>query len=929
MNAEQKRLEEHRLGKDDWRLWGPYLSERAWGTVREDYSPGGTAWEDFDHDQARSRAYRWSEDGIGGLCDESQRLCLALAMWNGRDPILKERAFGLTGNQGNRGEDVKEYFFYLDATPSHSFLRYRYHYPQEAYPYAMLVGENARRGRQDPPFSLLDTGVFGDNRFWGVEIVYAKASSTEIHVQIRAHNNGPEMATLHLLPTLWFRNTWSWHDGTDQRPALWSSPAPGGARWSVEAEHPTLGTYYLYGRQKAELLFTENESNAERLWGQPNVTPYVKDAFHRRLIQNDASAVSPHATGTKAAAWHVLGAKPDETAEINLVLSASALTAPFKDAGRVVSARRNECEQFYRGLLPEAEEDDHRIMRQALAGMIWCKQFFHYDVARWLDGDRLPPPEGHRHGRNRGWKHMKAADVISMPDAWEYPWFAAWDLAFHTAALALIDVDFAKDQIELMLRDRYLHPNGQIPAYEWSFNDANPPVHAMGALKAFRAERVQRGEADFEFLKRVFHKLLLNYAWWINRKDSEGENVFEGGFLGLDNISVFDRSNLNLPPGWRLKQADATGWMAMFALNMTVMALELCHDDASYDEMAIQTYEQFLAIANTMAGYTKTGVSLWDPDTKFFKDLVVTPDGRYFRIDVYSWVGLIPLFASEVIDKRLLASAPRFAARLTEHSGGKYQGHIVSACPVSTNDRGEHLLALVDWDMLPHILERVLDENQFLSSYGVRSVSRAHATQRHLGTIPEVGDATIEYVPGESTSGLFGGNSNWRGPVWMPTNFVLVQALEKFHRFLGEEFTVPVPCEGGREMNLKEVATLLAERLVDLYRRDEHGRVPAMPPESPFQDDPSWKDFYQFYEYFHGETGQGLGAAHQTGWTGLVANLVFRRYRTDIPTIWRRSRLPRRRTGTRVTSRAPSLAGGESVASSMGQMATVRAHDRE
>jgi len=887
LNAERRRLESQRAGLENWRKWGPYLSERAWGTVREDYSEHGTAWEYLDHDQARSRAYRWSEDGLGGICDESQHLCFALALWNGRDPILKERAFGLTGNQGNRGEDVKECYFYRDATPSHSYLRYLYKYPQAEYPYSRLVAENARRGRADPPLNLIDTGVFSEGRYWDVEVFYAKASPTEIHCHIHLHNRGPEAAEIHCLPTLWFRNIWSWGDGGIERPVLQSTAPPSGAAWAVVARHPGLGTYYAYGSKAADLLFTDNESNSARLWAVRNANPYVKDAFHRRVVNADESAVNPDLRGTKVAAWtrHVVG--PGEEVRISLVLSADPLNRPFQRQEAVFAARQSEANVFYDELLPDASPEDHQIMRQALAGMIWSKQFFHYDVARWLKGDRFPPPEGHKWGRNQHWRHMRASDVISMPDAWEYPWFAAWDLAYHCGALALVDLDFAKDQIELMLSERYLHPNGQIPAYEWSFSDVNPPVHAMGALKVFRAERVQRGEGDAGFLQRVFHKLLMNYAWWINRKDADGHNLFEGGFLGLDNISVYDRSQ-PLPSGYSLKQADATGWMAMFALNMTVIALELCAEDPDYEDVAIQCYEQFLAIAEAIAGSIEAGTpSLWDGSAGFFKDLLVCPDGAANRIDVYSWVGLIPLFATEVVHGRLLENTPRFAKLMQSHQGGQFQGSYVCACPAWENERGEHLLALVDHRMLPQILRRLLDEAEFLSAYGVRSVSRIHATHRDLGYIPGIGQALIEYVPGESNSGLFGGNSNWRGPIWMPTNYTLVQALEKFHRFLGPSFTVPVPCLGSRELNLKEIANLLSERLVGLYRRAPDRTVPALRRDAPYRDDPHWAGLYLFYEYFDGETGQGLGAAHQTGWTGLIANLVMRRYRQDIPEFWR------------------------------------------
>jgi hypothetical protein len=888
LNAERQRLENQRAGTENWRLWGPYLAERAWGTVREDYSPGGSAWEDLDHDQARSRAYRWNEDGLGGICDEEQRLCFALALWNGRDPILKERAFGLTGNQGNRGEDVKESYFYLDATPSHSWLRYLYKYPQAEYPYARLVGENARRGRQDAPFGLLDSGVFDDSRYWDVEVNYAKAGPTEIHVRITVSNRGPDEASLHVIPQLWFRNTWSWSEGAE-RPQLHAIPALDGGSWAVRAEHPDLGSYTLYGRNPAQTLYTENESNAERLWGRPNAQPYVKDAFHRFVVDGEQGAVNPEQRGSKFGAVHRLSVAPGHSASIDLVLSAQPVARPFERLERVISTRQSEATVFYDECLPGAAGGDQRIMRQALAGMIWSKQFFNYEVAKWLDGDQLPPPAGRKWGRNRYWRHFRAHHVISMPDAWEYPWFAAWDLAFHTAALALVDVDFAKDQLELLLSEDYLHPNGQIPAYEWAFGDTNPPVHAMGALKVFRAERVQRGMGDIAFLKRVLHKLLLNYAWWINRKDAEGHNVFEGGFLGLDNISVYDRSQ-PLPPGFSLKQADATGWVAMFALNLTVMALEIATEDPAYEDIAIQCHQQFLAIANTIAGNTGGGVSLWDPDDGFFKDLLTCPDGSYHRIDVFSWVGIIPLFAAEVVDQRLLKNAPRFEKLLHEHGGGLFDGHYICACPEHTNERSEHLLSLVDASMLHRMLPRIFSEAEFMSRHGVRGVSKLHATRQDLGHIPGIGQAVIEYVPGESNSGLFGGNSNWRGPVWMPTNYLLVQAIEKYHRYLGDAFTFPMPCLGGKEMNLREAATLLAERLVDIFRRNEHGLIPAFPADSPHQKDPHWQDLLLFNEYFHGETGLGLGAAHQTGWTGLVANLVFRRYRQDIPEFWRRQR---------------------------------------
>jgi hypothetical protein len=880
-NAERERLEETRAQIRDWRLWGPYLAERAWGTVREDYSPDGSAWESFTHDHARSRAYRWSEDGLGGICDREQRLCFALALWNGRDPFLKERAFGLTGHEGNRGEDVKECYYYRDALPTASYLRYLYKYPQAPFPYRALLEENAGRSREDPPYQLIDTGCFDEQRYWDVDVFYSKAGPTEIHIRIYLKNRGPDPAEIHLLPTLWFRNTWSWGDDMAQ-PTLRAVDAPSGAAWAVRAEHPTLGRYHLYGALRAELLFTENLSNAEVLWGAVNPSPFVKDAFHHRVVGNEIGAVNPALTGTKCAAWSHWTVGPDQHAQIDLVLSAEPLTEPFARSERTLSIRQSETTVFYDDLLPEANATDHRILRQALAGMVWTQQFYHYDVERWLAGDQLRPPDSRLTGRNSHWRHLKARDIISMPDAWEYPWFAAWDLAYHCPALALLDVDFAKEQIELMLSDRYLHPNGQIPAYEWGFHDANPPVHAMGALKVFRAERVQRGVGDLDFLQRVFHKLLLNLAWWINRKDADGHNLFEGGFLGLDNISVYDRSH-PLPPGYSLKQADATGWMAMFSLNMTVIALELCTKDSNYEDMAIHCYKQFLAIGAAIAGNRETGMpALWDDEKGFFMDLLVTPDRVGHRIEVYSWVGLIPLFAAEVVDQRLLATAPRFAELLRAHKGGLFRGKFVCLCPDWENDRGEHLLALVNQSMLPRILERLLDEEQFLSPFGVRSVSRVHATQSRLGQIPGIGDALMEYVPGESNSPLFGGNSNWRGPVWLPTNYSLIQALEKYHRFLGPDFQVPVPCKDGQRLNLADIANLIAERLVDLYRPANGAPPPALVREGRLHDDTHWRDNLSFYEYFHGETGEGLGAAHQTGWTGLIANLMMRRYQKDV-----------------------------------------------
>ena len=879
-------LERQRLNDgQDWNQWGPYLSERAWGTVREDYSAQGTAWEHFSHEQARSRAYRWNEDGLAGLCDIEQRLCLSMALWNGHDPILKERAFGLTGNQGNRGEDVKEVYYYADATPTHSYLDYRYCYPQVSYPYDELVTENQRRSRSDPPFNLIDSGVFEHNRYWDVRVEYAKQSPGQIHLRISVTNRGDQSAELWLLPQLWFRNDWSWGDRDENGEALTSpkirlNPETPDNQWGVSTHHRTLKNMYLYGQGNADLLFTENESNQQQLWGTANTSAWVKDAFHRYLVDGEQQAVNPANQGSKFAAAYHLSTAAGETSRIELVLSDTNLDAPFANTAGLIALRREQSSQFYNGLLPHANPEDHAIMRQAFAGMVWSKQFFHYDVERWLQGDQMTPPAARRQGRNKQWQHLKAADIISMPDCWEYPWFAAWDLAFQAATLAHIDIDFAKAQIELMVNERYLHPNGQMPAYEWAFGDTNPPVHAWGALKVFRAEQIQRGQGDSGYLQRVFHKLLLNFSWWINRKDHSGNNLFEGGFLGLDNISVYDRSR-DLPPGYTLKQADATGWMAMFSANMVVMALEInCHN-AEYEDIAIQCYQQFLAIANTIAGGDNGEDSLWDYEDGFFKDLLITPEGESHHIDVFSWVGLIPLFACEVIDQRLLKAAPRFRQLLREHKGGLFRGNYICACPEWENERGEHLLALVDHSQLPRILERLLNEDEFFSPFGIRSVSKIHQHQRDLGHIPGLGEAHIEYVPGESNSSLFGGNSNWRGPIWMPTNYALIQALEKYHHFLGDGFTAPVPQLDGQQLNMREIAILITDRLVGLYRRDDTNNIPAMRNEAPFTN--SHPPLYNFYEYFHAETGQGLGSSHQTGWTGLLANLVMRQYQHDIP----------------------------------------------
>jgi hypothetical protein len=889
--GEQARLDLARTMDTPWRLWGAFLAERAWGSVREDYSSDGEAWSYLPHDHARSRAYRWSEDGLAGISDRSQNLCWALCLWNGQDKILKERAFGLSGKEGNHGEDVKEIYFYRDATPTHSWLNYLYKYPQAAFPYDDLRSVSAARSRSDPTYTVMDTGVF-DHGHWDVEVAAAKSAPTHLMIRVRVTNRGAAAAHIHLLPTLWCRNTWSWGDAVE-RPllVLEDDPEVSGAKLCVRAESKELGNYWLYSSEPSSALFTENETNFERLYGTPNAQPYVKDAFHRHVIQGEAGAVNPLNRGTKMAAWSQHDIEPGASHTVYMVLSAERLAAPFDGVEEMFGLREAESDEFYWSKMPHATDDEMAIFRQSLSGLIWNQQFYHYDVERWLQGDLIAPSALRGHGRNHAWKNLKAKDVMSMPDSWEYPWFASWDLALQCGAIALVDVDFAKSQVELLLKEYYLHADGQLPAYEWAFGDANPPLLGMAALKMMRAERVQRGKFDHAFMQRVLNKLLLHYAWWLNRKDSDGKSVFSGGFLGLDNISVYDRSQ-PLPAGYELKQSDATGWMAMFALNMTLMALELTSAGIDYEDIAIQCYMQFLAIANTIGGHAPAqdfSLSLWDPTDGFFKDLVVDPDGQTQRIDVFSWVGIIPLFACEVVDERLLASAPRFRKILDQHDGGFFRGNRISAAPDELNKRGERMLALVDDGMLPRILDHLFAEAEFLSPYGIRSVSKVHDQRRNLGEIRGIGTAMVEYVPGESNSALFGGNSNWRGPIWMPTNYILIQCLEKYYRFLGPDYMVSLPCLQGEQLDLRDVAQLLSSRIVDLFRENGHGVVPARAGLEPRLKAINPEKLHLFPEYFHGDLGVGLGAMHQTGWTALVANLVHRRTRAEAPGYWRRN----------------------------------------
>jgi hypothetical protein len=872
-DPERQRLLEERAGERAWKQWGPYLSERQWGTVREDYSRYGTAWDYFPHDHARSRAYRWGEDGIAGISDNRQQLCLALALWNGQDPILKERLFGLNANEGNHSEDVKELYYYLDATPTHSYLKYLYKYPQRAYPYAWLVDENRRRSRHDPEFELLDTGVFDDDRYFDVLVEYAKASPDDLLMRITVHNRGPEPATLHLLPQLWFRNIWSW-DG-EPRPEI--GPAGGG----VLARHPHLGDYRLHVEGEPSLLFTENQTNVARLFGVQDAPGPFKDAFHAYLIEGRADAISQTAQGTKVAVHEERQIAPGGSEQIRLRLTKDGASRPFDEFDAIVAQRIAEADTFYAVLQADLVDPDARnVQRQAFAGMLWGKQFFNYDVSRWLDGDphQPPPPEERLSGRNADWRHVSNYDVISMPDKWEYPWFAAWDLAFHCLPLALVDAEFAKQQLLLLSRVWYMHPNGQMPAYEWAFGDVNPPVHAWAAYRVFQIDRKQRGDrGDIAFLERVLHKLLLNFTWWVNRKDAQGRHVFQGGFLGLDNIGVFDRS-APLPTGGYINQSDGTGWMAMYCLNLMSIALELAHHDHAYEDLAAKFFEHFLYIAQAMTNMAGQGIGLWDEQDEFFYDELYLPDGEILPLRVRSMVGLIPLFAVETIDADTLARMPQFTERLDWFL--KYRpglcGLVSHWREPGLGDR--RLLSLLRGFRMKALLRRMLDETEFLSDYGVRALSKYHQDHPYVFDV-HGHPLNVSYVPAESDSGMFGGNSNWRGPIWFPVNFLLIESLQKFHHYYGDGFKVECPTGSGIMLTLEQVAEELGRRLCRIFLRDEQGRRAAFGDHPKLQNDPHFRDYPLFYEYFHGDSARGVGASHQTGWTGLVAKLLQPRAR--------------------------------------------------
>ena len=879
--TEQKRLNVAREEGIPWKKWGPYLSERQWGTVREDYSADGNAWDYFTHDHSHSRAYRWGEDGIGGISDDKQRLCFALALWNERDPVLKERLFGLTNSEGNHGEDVKEYYFYVDSTPTHSYMKSLYKYPQREFPYRDLVETNRGRSREEMEYELLDTGAFEGDRYFDVVLEYAKAGPEDILIRVSVHNRGPEPARIHLLPTLWFRNTWSWGE-TGAKPLL-EEAGPG----RIRAAHSELGAYTLACDGSPELLFTENESNAERLWGQPNPTPFVKDAFHRYVVVGDRAAVNPARTGTKAAARYVLDVPAGGCEIVRLRLAAAPPTPAFgRGFDATVAARLADADDFYDKITPRSlTEDERRVHRQALAGMLWSKQFYFFDVDRWLAEHDAHPLLGHRAApRNAEWFHMFNGDVISMPDKWEYPWYAAWDLAFHTLALSLVDFDFAKQQLLLMLQSLYAHPNGQIPAYEWNFSDVNPPVHAWATYFLYQIER-DLGREDTKFLERSFQGLLLNFNWWVNRKDPAGRNVFAGGFLGLDNIGVFDRS-ATLPTGGSLEQADGTAWMAFYCQNMLEIALVLAEHDAVYEEHAYRFLQHFIWISYAMDRLGEHHDEMWDEADGFFYDLLRLPDGTGMRLKVRSMVGLLPLCASTVFEGDLLERFPRLR-ELIALFRSRHPEVVAHVAPTEEGFVGyanRRLLSVLNRKKLERVLGYLLDESEFLSPYGIRSLSRYH--KDHPFVFHLEGRAyDVSYLPAESNTGMFGGNSNWRGPVWMPVNGLIIRALLNLYPFYGDDFKVECPTGSGNRMTLFEVAKEISRRLAATFLRDASGRRPVYGGTEKFQTDPHWRDLILFYEYFHGDNGAGLGASHQTGWTGLVARLLDSFGRLDAETL--------------------------------------------
>jgi hypothetical protein len=875
MTAEHDRLDQARTQKTPWKKWGPYLSERQWGTVREDYSEGGNAWDYFTHDQARSRAYRWGEDGLAGISDDQQWLCFALALWNGKDPIIKERLFGLTNSESNHGEDVKEYYFYLDSTPTHSYMKYLYKYPQAAFPYANLVDTSRGRSRQEFEYELLDTGVFDQDRYFDVFVEYAKGTPEDILIQITVWNRGLEAAALHVLPTLWFRNQWSW-GATKPRPQLRRNQESASVS-AIQAVHDKLGTRYLYADGQPALLFTENETNTQRIFGVPYRTPYVKDSINNFLVSGQQDAVNPAQTGTKGAVHYQITVGPGESRTLRLRLTdRDSATDPVFGAAfdQILAHRRRDADEFYREVIPSSlSADAANVMRQALAGMMWTKQLYYYDVDKWLEERGANPFKAGRKQapRNDQWHHMYNGDVISMPDKWEYPWYAAWDLAFHVLALTLVDPDFGKQQLKLMLRERYMHPNGQIPAYEWNFGDVNPPVHAWATIFTYRLEKLRQGKGDVEWLKSSFQKLLLNFTWWVNRKDRTGRNVFEGGFLGLDNIGVFDRS-APLPTGGYLEQADGTAWMALFCQNMLEIASELALTDEGYLDMTLKFVEHFMWIASSLA-HMGGDTGMWDEEDGFFYDVLRLPDGRAQRLKVRSMVGLLPLCAATTYDGVVWQKHPELAERFLWFLEARPEMLASMHDPRKAGVAGRRLASILDETKLRRVLAKLLDENEFLSPFGIRSLSRYHADYPYVMNAGGQ-EYRVAYLPAESDTGMFGGNSNWRGPIWMPVNALILRALLQYYSYYGNDLMVECPTGSGRQMNLYQVAEEIARRLSNIFLKDGEGRRPVYGGAGKFQEDPHWRDLILFYEYFHGDNAAGLGASHQTGWTGTIARIM-------------------------------------------------------
>jgi len=884
LKAEEQRLEESKKREKDWKRWGCYVSERAWGTVREDYSMDGAAWDYFPFEHAVSRAYRWNEDGIAGICDAKQRICFALSLWNEADAVLKERLFGLSGNVGSHGEDVKEYYFYLDNTPTHSYMKYLYKYPQKKFPYEKIYEENHRRDKSQPEYELIDTGVFDDDGYFDVVVEYAKADADDICIKITAFNRGRESAPLHILPTVWFRNRWSWYQTAD-KPAMKEIETTAENLSVIHLTEEKRGDYSLICAGAAQILFTENETNFEKLYGGKNESLYAKDGINDFVVSKKESAINPEQTGTKAAAHYSFNIAPQASETIYLRLSSqqSAVSGQqfqsggefIKECEQVFVERIKEADEFYAGIIPNNLNDDAKnVMRQSLAGMLWAKQFYHYVVKTWLDGDGKfsSPPAQRLKGRNNEWKHLYNDDVISMPDKWEYPWYAAWDLGFHCVALAPVDAEFAKDQLILLLREWYQHPNGQIPAYEWAFSDVNPPVHAWAALRVYQIEAKRADKPDREFLEKVFHKLLLNFTWWVNRKDTEGNNVFEGGFLGLDNIGVFDR-NTKLPNGAHLEQSDGTSWMAMYCLNMLAIAIELAKEDAVYGDVASKFFEHFVYISDAMNNLGNENTELWNERDGFYYDVLHLEDHRNIPIKVRSMVGLIPLFAVETVEEKWLDHLPELKKRTDWFLQNRADLTDDIACMQQPGRDNRRLLAIVTKEQLRSVLRYMLSENEFLSDYGIRALSRFHKAKPYLF---EIGGNKYEvgYEPAESMTGMFGGNSNWRGPIWFPMNYLLIESLQKFDFYYGDDFKIEFPTGSGKMLTLWEVSQELSQRLSNIFLKDAENRRAVFGGAGKFQTDEHWRDHILFYEYFHGDLGIGLGASHQTGWTGLIGKLL-------------------------------------------------------